>query len=100
MSSHAHLNALFATEFSGVCTTWKIIGAHTVRDDDLFECLEYFKTIKFDLFHIAAGEKPYRCDVCNHDVTTKSQLDRHCKTISHINKLNESMGADNRQNYM
>lgn len=40
------------------------------------------------------GEKPFRCDVCNHDVTTKSQLDRHLKTISHLNKLNESLGID------
>lgn len=35
------------------------------------------------------GEKPYRCNVCEYDVTTKSQLDRHLKTISHMNKLSE-----------
>lgn len=38
------------------------------------------------------GEKPYRCEPCNQSMTTKSQLDRHLKTISHITKFNESMG--------
>lgn len=42
------------------------------------------------------GEKPFSCTVCKHDVTTKSQLDRHLKTISHMNKLNESL-AQQRQ---
>lgn len=61
----------------------------------------YISSFKFYFcLIIFSGEKPFRCDVCNHDVTTKSQLDRHLKTISHINKLNESLGINERQDYV
>lgn len=37
------------------------------------------------------GERPYRCEVCKFSATTKTQLDKHLKTISHKAKSNETL---------
>lgn len=39
------------------------------------------------------GERPYRCKVCEFSATTKTQLDKHLKTISHMSKSNETLST-------